>query len=90
MDSAFRFGFWFERGMAEMLKVPDRVLLTLFSLGLPVLLSGGFLDRAPNRLAVGVAYPLSQAPALEATAAMIGFCGLALNSGPSQRSWPRH
>src|SRR5580704_19737212 len=66
--------------MAEMPKVHDRVLLALFSLGLVVIFSGGFLNCAPNRLATGVAYPLSQAPALEAAAAMIGLCGLALLS----------
>ena len=61
-------------------KVHDRVLLVLFSLGLVVIFSGGFLNYAPNRLATGVAYPLSQAPALEAAAAMTGLCGLALLS----------
>jgi osmoprotectant transport system permease protein len=66
--------------MAEMLKVHDRVLLTLVSLGLAVVFWGGFLNCAPNRLATGVAYSLFQAPALEATAAMAGLCGLALLS----------
>ncbi len=61
-------------------KVHDRVLLVLFSLGLVVIFFGGFLNYAPNRLATGVAYPLSQAPALEAAAAMTGLCGLALLS----------
>jgi len=61
-------------------KVHDRVLLALFSLGLAVVFVGGFLNSAPNRLATGVAYPLSQAPALEAAAAMTGLCGLALLS----------
>jgi osmoprotectant transport system permease protein len=61
-------------------KVHDRVLLALFSLGLAVVFFGGFLNCAPNRLATGVAYPLSQAPALEAAAAMTGLCGLALLS----------
>jgi osmoprotectant transport system permease protein len=66
--------------MAEMPKVHDRVLLALFSLGLAVIFLGGFLNHAPNRLATGVAYPLSQAPAPEAAAAMTGLCGLALLS----------
>src|SRR6202048_5483916 len=66
--------------MAEMPKVHDRVLLALFGLGLAVFFLGGFLNHAPNRLATGVAYPLSQAPALETAAAMIGLCGLALLS----------
>jgi osmoprotectant transport system permease protein len=66
--------------MAEMSKVHDRVLLALFSLGLAVVILGGFLNHAPNRLATGVAYPLSQAPALEAAAAMTGLCGLAFLS----------
>ena len=61
-------------------KVHDRVLLALFSLGLAVAFFGGFLNHAPNRLATGVAYPLSQAPALEAAAAMTGLCGLAFLS----------
>jgi hypothetical protein len=38
------------------------------------------LNYAPNRLATGVAYTLSQAPALEAAAAVTGLCGLALLS----------
>jgi osmoprotectant transport system permease protein len=66
--------------MAEMPKIHDRVILALFSLGLAVALSGGFLTHAPNRLATGVAHPLSQAPPLEAAAAMAGLCGLALLS----------
>jgi osmoprotectant transport system permease protein len=66
--------------MAEMPKVHDRVLLALFGLGLAVVFLGGFLSHAPNRLATGVSYPLSQAPALEAAAAMTGLCGLALLS----------
>ena len=41
-------------------KVHDRVLLALFSLGLAVVFLGGFLNCAPNRLATGVAYPLSK------------------------------
>jgi osmoprotectant transport system permease protein len=61
-------------------KIHDRVLLVLFSLGLVVVLSGGFLNHAPNRLATGIAHPLSQAPPLEAAAAMAGLCGLALLS----------
>jgi osmoprotectant transport system permease protein len=71
--------------MAEMPKVHDRVLLALFSLGLAGVFSGGFLNHAPNRLATGVAYPLCQAPALEAAAAMIGLCGLALLSVSRRR-----
>ena len=66
--------------MASMPKVHDRILLVLFSLGLVVIFSGGFLNCAPNRLTTGAAYPLSQAPALETVAAMIGLCGLALLS----------
>jgi osmoprotectant transport system permease protein len=66
--------------MAEMLKVHDRVLLVLSCLGSAVVLSSGFLSHATNRLAAGVAYPLSQAPVLEAAAAMIGLCGLAILS----------
>ncbi len=66
-------------------KVHDRVLLVLFSLGLVVIFSGGFLNCAPNRLATGAAYPLSQAPALETAAAMIGLCGLALLSVSRRR-----
>ena len=61
-------------------KVHDRVLLVLCGLGLAVVFWGGFLNCAPNRLATGVAYPLSQAPALEAAAAMTGLCGLGLLS----------
>ena len=61
-------------------KVHDRILLGLFSLGLVVIFSSGFLNCAPNRLATGIAYPLSQAPALETAAAMTGLCGLALLS----------
>ncbi len=61
-------------------KVHDRVLLALFSLGLAGVFFGGFLNFAPNRLAKGVAYPLSQAPSLQAAAAMAGICGLALLS----------
>ncbi len=61
-------------------KVHDRVLLALCCLGLAVVFSGGFLNHAQNRLATGVAYPLSQAPSLEAATAMIGLCGLALVS----------
>jgi osmoprotectant transport system permease protein len=71
--------------MAEMPKVHDRVLLALFSLGIAVVFFGGFLNNAPNRLAMGVAYPLSQAPALEAAAAMTGLCGLALLSFARRR-----
>jgi osmoprotectant transport system permease protein len=70
---------------ASMPKVHDRILLVLFSLGLVVIFSGGFLNCAPNRLATGVAYPLSQAPALETAAAMIGLCGLALLSVSRRR-----
>jgi osmoprotectant transport system permease protein len=66
--------------MAAMPKVHDRVLLALFSLGSPVVFFGGFLNCAPNRLATGVAYPLSQGPALEAAAAVTGLCGLAFLS----------
>ncbi len=61
-------------------KIHDRVLLALFSLGLIVVLSVGFLNHAPNRLATGIAHPLSQAPPLEAAAAMAGLGGLALLS----------
>ena len=61
-------------------KVHDRVLLVLCSLGFAVVFSGGFLNCAQNRLATGVAYPLSQAPPLETATAMIGLCGLALLS----------
>jgi len=68
-------------------KVHDRILLVLFSLGLVVIFSGGFLNCAPNRLATGVAYPLSQAPALEAAAAMIGLCALALLSVSRRRKF---
>jgi osmoprotectant transport system permease protein len=72
--------------MAEMPKVHDRVILALFCLGLVVVLSGGFLNHAPNRLATGVAHPLSQSPPLEAAAAMTGLCGLALLSfAPGRR-----
>jgi osmoprotectant transport system permease protein len=71
--------------MAAMPKVHDRVLLALFSLGLAVAFLGGFLNNAPNRLAMGVAYPLSQAPALEAAAAMTGLCGLGLLSFARRR-----
>ncbi len=67
-------------------KIHDRVLLALFSLGLAAVFSGGFLNCAPNRLATGVARPLSQAPALEATAAMAGLCGLALLSVSRRRN----
>src|ERR1700732_2000471 len=71
--------------MAEMPKVHDRVLLALFSLGIAGVFFGGFLNNAPNRLAMGVAYPLSQAPALEAAAAMTGLCGLGLLSFARRR-----
>ena len=47
---------------------------------LPWFFWAAFLVYAPNRLATGVSYPLSQAPALEAAAAMTGLCGLALLS----------
>jgi osmoprotectant transport system permease protein len=70
---------------ASMPKVHDRILLVLFSLGLVVIFSGGFLNCAPNRLATGVAYPLSQVPALEAALAMTGLCGLALLSVSGRR-----
>ncbi|MGH6819284.1 MAG: ABC transporter permease [Methylocella sp.] len=73
--------------MAEMPKVHDRVLLVLFGLGLAVVFLGGFLNHAPNRLATGVAYPLYQAPALEAAAAMTGLCGLALLSISRRRKF---
>jgi osmoprotectant transport system permease protein len=66
--------------MAEMPKVHDRVLLALCSLGLAGVFFGGFLSCAPNRLATGVAYPLSNAPAPESGTVMIGLCGLALVS----------
>ncbi len=66
--------------IASMPKVHDWVLLVLCSLGFAGVFAGGFLNFAPNRLAAGVAYPLSQAPALEAAAAMTGLCGLALLS----------
>ncbi|MGH6864355.1 MAG: hypothetical protein ACRECN_08845, partial [Methylocella sp.] len=61
-------------------KVYDRVLLALVCLGLAEVFFGGFLNHSPNRLATGVAYPLSNAPALETATAMIGVCGLALAS----------
>ncbi len=61
-------------------KVHDRVLLALCCLGFAAVFFSGFLTYAPNRLAKGVAYSLTQAPALEATAAIIGLGGLALLS----------
>ena len=61
-------------------KVHDRVLLALCSLGLAGIFFGGFLSCAPNRLATGIAYPLSNAPAPESGTVMIGLCGLALVS----------
>jgi osmoprotectant transport system permease protein len=66
-------------------KVHDRILLLLFSLGLVASFFGGFLNCAPNRLATGTAYPLSEAPALETAAAMIGLSGLALLSFSRQQ-----
>jgi osmoprotectant transport system permease protein len=66
--------------MAEMPKVHDRVLLALSSLGLAGVFFGSFLSCAPNRLATGVAYPLSSAPALESATVMFGLCGLVLVS----------
>lgn len=79
-DKRFALVFGSNAETASMPKVHDRILLGLFSLGLVVIFSGGFLNCAPNRLATGVAYPLSQAPALETAAAMIGLCGLAFLS----------
>jgi osmoprotectant transport system permease protein len=73
-------GFWFERKMAPMPKVHDRVLLTFSCLGFAGVVFGGFLHLARNRLAKGVAYSIFQAPAYEATAVMTGLCGLALLS----------
>jgi osmoprotectant transport system permease protein len=74
--------------MAAMPKVHDRVLLALSTLGLAGVFFGGFLNFAPNRLATGVAYPLSQAPSLQAAAAMAGLCGLALLSfARAQKLW---
>jgi osmoprotectant transport system permease protein len=61
-------------------KMHDRVLLALFSLGLAGVFFGGFLNHAPNRLATGVAYHLSNAPAPESATVMFGLCGLALVS----------
>ncbi len=72
--------FWFERKMAPMPKVHDRVLLTFSCLGFAGVVFGGFLHLARNRLAKGVAYSIFQAPAYEATAVMTGLCGLALLS----------
>jgi osmoprotectant transport system permease protein len=63
-----------------MLQVHDRVLLALASLGFAAVLFGGFVSHAPNRLALGVAYRLSQAPTVDAAAAVGGLCGLALLS----------
>ncbi|MGH6935666.1 MAG: ABC transporter permease [Methylocella sp.] len=67
-------------------KIHDRVLIALSSLGLALVLSGGFLNYAPNRLATGVPHPMSQAPPLEAAVAITGLCGLALVSfAPRQK-----
>lgn len=61
-------------------KLHDRVLLTLCCLGVAALLFGGFVNRADNRLAHGVALFLWQAPWLEATVIIGGLAGLALLS----------
>ena len=66
--------------MTGLPKVHDRVLLTLFWLGLAGVFLGGFLTCAPNRLANGIAYAVWQAPILETTAAIAGLGGLGLLS----------
>jgi osmoprotectant transport system permease protein len=58
----------------------DRVLLALSGLGFGAVLFGGFLHYAPNRLAKGIAYPLSQAPTSAVSATMAGLGGLVLLS----------
>jgi osmoprotectant transport system permease protein len=66
--------------MAQMPQLHDRVLLSLSSLGLSAVAFTGFVSHAPNRLASGVSYLLSQAPAPSGAAAIAGLCGLALLS----------
>jgi osmoprotectant transport system permease protein len=65
----------------------DRILFLLSCLGLPAALLAGFLTYAPNRLASGIALPLSQAPALESTAAIGGLCALLLLSFVQQQEF---
>ncbi|HYP56747.1 MAG TPA: ABC transporter permease [Beijerinckia sp.] len=57
-------------------KVFDRVLLTLCCLAALGVISGGFLNRAPNRLASSLPLALWQAPKLEVLIAMISFAVL--------------
>jgi osmoprotectant transport system permease protein len=61
-------------------KIHDRVLLTLCCIGAIALSFGGFLNRADNRLADGVALSLWQAPLLQAALAMVSLAGLTLLS----------
>ncbi|SFK32930.1 ABC transporter permease [Methylocapsa palsarum] len=58
-------------------KPHDQVLLALAGFGAAGILAGSFLNRAPNRLANGVATALWHAPPLEAGAAMAGLAALA-------------
>jgi osmoprotectant transport system permease protein len=62
--------------MAEMPQVHNRILLTLSGLSMSVVLFGGFVTYAPNRLARSIAFHLWQAPVLESASAMAGLCGL--------------
>lgn len=61
-------------------KVHDRVLLALSTFGFLAAFLASFLTYAPNWLAKGIAYSLTQAPALETSAAIIGLSGLTLLS----------
>jgi osmoprotectant transport system permease protein len=56
-----------------MTKVHDRVLFLMCCIGLVAAFFGGFLERAPNRLAAGTRLPLLDAPGFEASCAIIGL-----------------
>jgi len=56
-----------------MTKVHDRMLLFLCCIGLATAFFGGFLERAPNRLAASAPLPLLEAPGFEASSAIISL-----------------
>lgn len=61
-------------------KIHDRVLFVLCCVGVAAAVSCGFLNQAPNRLAATSPLPLSAAPVLEATGAILGLGLMAMLS----------